>query len=93
MHIGKLRGIWPTSEAYTPDEMIPTLLLIGFVGGRWWRITILACTLGWVMVLLAGDPVSSTEALGGGVLAAANTATGVLLYQALALVVARARRR
>ena len=33
--------------------MIPTMLVVGLVFGRWWRVTIPVGTLVWVVLLVA----------------------------------------
>jgi len=57
--------------------MIPTMLLVGLVVGRWWVIPLGA--LGWAVLLLATGPLGAGEILAAGVLGAANTAIGVLV--------------
>jgi hypothetical protein len=64
--------------------MIPTLLLVGLVLGKWWRIVIPAAVVGWVAVLLATRVDSGLEfVLGAAALAFVNVTIGVLLFQAL----------
>ncbi len=65
--------------------MIPTLLLVGLVFGRWWRVTVPLATVGWVVLLLIGGYGSGLAfAAGAGGLALANLIVGVLLFQAIA---------
>jgi hypothetical protein len=64
--------------------MIPTLILVGLVFGRWWRIVIPAASVWWVATLISNGLGSGLHfALGAGLLAALNTAFGVLLFQAV----------
>jgi hypothetical protein len=63
--------------------MIPTLLLVGVVLGRWWRIVVPLAVIGWVVLLIATDVGSGLSfAVGAGLLAAANVIVGTLLNQA-----------
>jgi len=62
--------------------VIPTLLLIGLALGRWWRVVIPLATIGWAIALIVTDTGSGLGfALGAGLLAAANLAVGVLVFQ------------
>ena len=66
--------------------MIPTLLLVGLVLGRWWRGVIPAAAIGWAVLLLAtgvdsGLPFAAAAAL----LGAINAAVGVVVFQAARL--------
>lgn len=66
--------------------MIPTLLLVGLVFGRWWRVTVPMATVAWVVLLLAGGYGSGLSfAAGAGAFALANLVLGVLVFQAIAL--------
>jgi len=69
------------------DVVIPTLLLIGLVFGRWWRVSVPIAAVGWVVLLLVGGYGSGLDFVAGaGALALANLVVGVLVYQAIALV-------
>jgi hypothetical protein len=64
--------------------MIPTLLLVGLVLGKWWRFVIPAATVGWVVVLLATDIGSGTAfAASAASFGAINLTVGVLVNQAM----------
>lgn len=65
--------------------MIPTLLLVGLVFGRWWRIVIPLATVIWiVLVSVTADPTADVgDALLAAALAAANVTVGALLHQLL----------
>lgn len=71
--------------------MIPTLLLLGLVLGRWWKATLAVGVVGWVVVILvmqAGGTTSGIAAPAGVALGAAalgfvNTAVGVAVHQGL----------
>lgn len=64
--------------------MIPTLLLVGLVLGKWWRVAIPAATIGWMALLVA---TGTGSALGFAVVAAlyaiVNVTAGVLVFQAV----------
>lgn len=64
--------------------MIPTLILLGLVFGRWWRSSLIAAAVGWPVLLIATD-VMSVEAglLGASALAIMNAAVGVLVHQVI----------
>jgi hypothetical protein len=64
------------------------MLLVGLVFGRWWWLTIPLGTVGWVVATVATGAVTDfIGALGAAGLGAANVIVGVLIYQALALLV------
>jgi hypothetical protein len=62
--------------------VIPTLLLVGLLFGRWWRWVIPLGVLGWVLALMFTDVGSGLRfALSAGSFAVANLAVGVLVNQ------------
>ncbi len=64
--------------------MIPTLILIGAVFGRWWRVTLLVSAVGWPVLLVATGTMSIRPALVGVAgLAVLNAGAGVLLHQGI----------
>jgi hypothetical protein len=68
--------------------VIPTLLVVGLVFGRWWRIVVPIAVLGWPALLIATDVAHGLSfALVAGALAAANVLIGVLANFAIRLVV------
>jgi len=74
--------------------VIPTLIMVGFIAGMvpkgWLAIPVAA--IAWPVLLIATDVGSGLDlALGGGFLAAANTAVGVAIGLGLGRI--RARRR
>lgn len=65
-------------------EVIPTLLLVGFVLGRWWWIVVPFAAVAWPALLIAiGIDSGLTFAIEAGFLALANTAVGVAVFQAI----------
>ena len=67
--------------------VIPTLLLVGLVFGRWWKIVVPAAVIGWPVLLIATGVDSGLRfAVAAGLLAAANVFVGVLAYQGLRLI-------
>jgi hypothetical protein len=62
--------------------MIPTMILLGLVFGRWWLASLVAAAAGWPLLLVATD-VSAFEAglIGAAALAVINAAVGVLIHQ------------
>jgi hypothetical protein len=72
--------------------MNPTLILVGLVFGRWWRLTLIAAIIGWPVLLLAtGVMHIQLGLLGAAELAAVNTGVGVAIHQAVRLAVRRVR--
>ena len=70
--------------------MIPTVLLVGVLFGRWWKITVPVAVLGWPSLLIASGIDSGFQfALAAALLAAANVVAGVLAHQAVTLLVRR----
>ena len=67
--------------------MIPTMIVLGFALGRWWRTALIAAAVVWPALLLGGGGLdgSPLDRLGmlvaGGLLAAANAAVGVAAHQ------------
>ena len=64
--------------------MIPTLLLVGIVSGKWWRVSIPATTIGWAVLLLATGVVSGlAQVAGAAMFGFINVTVGVLVFQAV----------
>jgi hypothetical protein len=72
-------------------DVIPTVLLVGLLFGRWWKITVSVAIVGWPALLILTHVDSGFAfAVAAGLLAAANVVAGVLAYQVVRLVVRRA---
>ncbi|MEU7951685.1 hypothetical protein ACGFJ4_09875 [Micromonospora chalcea] len=72
--------------------MIPLLILLGLLLGRWWRLSLVAAALGWPVLLVAtGVTDVGAGLLGAAVLAVANTGAGVLLHQGARMAIRRLR--
>jgi hypothetical protein len=70
--------------------MIPTLLLVGVVLGRWWRVVVPLSVIGWVVLLIATDVGSGSRfVVEAGLLAAANVIVGTILNQSVRALVHR----
>jgi hypothetical protein len=68
--------------------MIPTLILLGLVFGHWWRAALIAAAIGWPLLLIvAGVDIELVTLPAAAAFAVANAAVGVLVHQALWLVV------
>jgi hypothetical protein len=66
--------------------MIPTMMVLGLVLGRWPWIALGAAVVTWPLLLVASDAATLTDVgtlLGGVVLAVVNAGIGVLAHQAL----------
>lgn len=65
--------------------MIPVLLFLGVVLGRWWRTALVASAIGWPAVLLATDVMDLEPVLlAASALAVVNVGVGLLLHHAVA---------
>jgi hypothetical protein len=68
--------------------VIPTLILLGLVLGRWWRFVIPLAAVGWpILLLVTGVDRGFDFVVGASAFAFANVVVGVLLYQFLWLLV------
>jgi hypothetical protein len=73
--------------------VIPTMILLGVVLGRWWRLALVVSALGWPILLVATDAMSLEPRLvGAAALAALNTGVGVLIHQGALRAYRRGRR-
>jgi len=64
--------------------VIPTLLLLGLVVGRWWKLVIPLGAVGWaVLLIVTGVDSGATFAVGAAAVAAVNLAVGALVFQAM----------
>ena len=62
--------------------MIPTMILCGFVLGRWWRVALVTAAVGWPVLLVVTDTVGfATGLIAAAALAVANAGVGVLAHQ------------
>lgn len=62
--------------------MIPTLILLGLVFGRWWRLSLVVAAVGWPVLLVATDAMDVEAGLVGAAgLAVINAGVGVLVHQ------------
>ena len=72
--------------------MIPTLILIGLIFGRWWRIVMPLAAVGWaVLLIVTGVDSGLVFALGAVAIAIPNVALGVLVHRVLWQLVRRVR--
>jgi hypothetical protein len=68
--------------------MIPTLILLGVLLGRWYRWVLVGAVVGWPALLVVdGVLVWGWVLLGASAVAAVNTGVGVLAYQGIRRVV------
>lgn len=62
--------------------MIPTMILLGLVLGRWWPVALVTAALGWPLLLVVTDVVAFDAGLvEAAALAVANAGVGVLVHQ------------
>lgn len=65
--------------------MIPVLLVLGAVLGRWWRTTLVVAAVGWPAVLVTTAVMELEPALlGASALAVVNVGVGLLFHHAVA---------
>lgn len=70
----------PLAASEESEVVIPSLLLVGLVLGRWWRLVLPLAALAWPAWLVADGIASGMPFIvGSGLLAFANTGVGVLL--------------
>lgn len=79
--------------------MIPTMILVGLLFGRWWRMCLAASAVLWPAILL-GDGIHQREdgsllwvLLGAAFLGAANAAVGAGVHQGILALVRWVRRQ
>ena len=76
--------------------MIPTLVLLGVIFGRWWQPVLATAAVGWPLLLVATNVIDVAESgilVGAALLAVANASVGVLAHQACLRVYRRLRHR
>jgi hypothetical protein len=74
-----------TVERSYSERMIPTMILFGFVLGRWWKVTVPLAAVAWPLLLLAdGIHLDRWEAIEAAFLGAANAAVGAAGFLAVA---------
>lgn len=62
--------------------MIPTLIVLGLVFGRWWRLSLAVAATAWPLVLVIDGAMDlEPQLLGASALAAVNAGVGVLIHQ------------
>ena len=61
--------------------MIPTMILLGLVLGRWWWAALIAAGVGWPALLLGSDLIGPGQVPEATALALLNAAVGVALVQ------------
>jgi hypothetical protein len=71
--------------------VIPTLIIVGIVLGRWWWVALLVSAIGWPLLLAASGLATGWVLLEAAAFGVANALVGVLLYQAGAWIVRRLR--
>ncbi|MEG3615487.1 hypothetical protein [Isoptericola haloaureus] len=70
--------------------MIPTMIVLGLLLGRWWRSALLTATLLWPVLLVVDGAVPLTDPaalLGGALLGALNAAVGAAVVQCVRWIV------
>jgi hypothetical protein len=74
--------------------MIPTMIVLGLLLGRWWALALVAGGIVWPVVLLGTGVIEpGTPLLGAAVLGFLNAGVGALLHQGILRLVRRRRRR
>ena len=76
--------------------MIPTMILLGLILGRWWRPAIATAAVGWPLLLVATNVIDVDEVgtlVGAALLAVVNAGVGVLAHQGYLRAYRRMRHR
>jgi hypothetical protein len=74
--------------------MIPTVLVVALVTGRWWLPTLVIAAVGWPALLVATDAMTlGWGLLGASALATGNALVGVLAHHGAAWLLRRVRDR
>ncbi len=64
------------------EQVIPTMILLGLVLGRWWRIALVTAAFGWPLLLVVDTvELTTTGLVEAAALAVANAGVGVLAHQ------------
>lgn len=73
--------------------MIPTLILLGLLLGRWWWLPLLISAVGWPILLVATGTMNiESGLLAASGLAVLNAGAGVVVHQGILWAVRRACR-
>jgi hypothetical protein len=73
--------------------VVPTLLVVGLLLGRWWRVVLPVATVGWhVSLVLAGIGTGLAFWLSAAAVGLANTAVGVAVNRLVTAAVRRSSR-
>ncbi len=73
--------------------MIPTMILLGLVLGRWWWMALVVAATGWPALLLATDIIGPDQIPAATLLGLLNAAVGVAVVQGALWIYRRLRHR
>lgn len=72
--------------------MIPSMIVVGLLFGRWWRTTLITAAVLWpALVVWTAGPVTAGQVIAASFLGVANAAVGVLVHQAVLWAIRRRR--
>jgi hypothetical protein len=72
--------------------VIPTMILVGLLFGRWWKTALVAGATAWPVLLWTEGLIGTApEIFGAAALALANTAVGAMVHQLVLALIRRAR--
>ena len=75
-------------------NMIPAMILVGLVLGRWWWVALASAAIGWPLLLVATGVMGVEPSLvGAAALAVANAGVGVLAHRGALRCYRQLRRR
>jgi hypothetical protein len=90
MYLASSRGLDDRHPPADAEGVIPTLILVGLIFGRWWKIVVPAAIIGWpILLIVTGVDSGWAFAASAALFAAANVSVGVLAFVTLRLVVRR----
>lgn len=80
-------------ESAAEVAMIPTMILLGLVLGRWWRTALLAGAIIWPVIVVSDDSIGVSVIPAAAMLGVLNAAAGVVVTQAVLWLVRSVRHR
>jgi hypothetical protein len=78
------------------DTMIPTLILVGVIFGRWWQPVLAITAIGWPALLVSTNVIEPSESamlVGAALFGVINAGVGVLAHYACLWVYRRLRHK
>ncbi len=61
--------------------MVPTMIVLGLVLGRWWRVALLLAAVVWPIIVVSDPAIGASVIPGAALIGVLNAAVGVLVVQ------------